>query len=337
MKNQDRNTVSPKLTEQIIREFGINPEEIPSWEELSLGELYALLSRHPSLTELYEVDANAERNRRMDVLDDLRAMWYYQEDGGAPTPDELKHYGEAAWAAVDEIIRDADTEGHDILAFYAQVENYTLDIPTGAEQWTPDNIRRATALLQVPLQHDWEGFSEVWDVMRFEILEGQLDTLVQRLDTQEMLTGRWKAHPQNTMAETPVGTLRRRVSSELPPPGFFANEAEVQAFDTFQQAFGFFLDDAYVEKAMHELGVWDPNGTWYNGVNVKALDTYIGQIAEYLSQNKLLYNNLTSVMGGLRAEALQQTKQRTLNLLQALQHYAATVGITTSDDTHGTK
>ncbi|MYG08081.1 hypothetical protein F4167_15995, partial [Candidatus Poribacteria bacterium] len=265
MKNQERNTVSPKLTEQIIREFGIKPEEIPSWEELSLRQLYTLLSCHPSLTELYEAGANAERNRRMDMLDDLRAMWYYQADGGAPTPDELKHYGEAAWAAVDEIIRDADTEGRDILAFYAQVENFTLDIPTGHERWTPDNIRRATAILQIPLQHDWDGFSEVWDVMRFEMLEGQLDTLVQRLNTQEMLTGRWKARPQNTMVETPVGTLQQRVSSELPPPGFFANEAEVQAFDTFQQAFGFFLDDAYVEKAMHELGVWDPNGTWYNG------------------------------------------------------------------------
>lgn len=298
MKNQERNTVSPKLTEQIIREFGIDPEDIPSWEELSLRQLYTLLSCHPSLTELYEAGENAERNRRMDVLDDLRAMWYYAEDGGAPTPDELKHYGEAAWAAVDEIIQAADTDGRDLLAFYAQVENYTLDIPTGAEQWTPDNIRRATALLQIPLQHDWEGFSEVWNVMRFEILEGQLDTLVQRLNTQEMLTGRWKASPQNTMAETPVGTLQRCVSSELPPPGFFANEAEVQAFDTFQQAFGFFLNDAYVEKAMHELGVWDPNGTWYNGVNVKTLDTYIRQVAEYLLKNKVLLNNLTSIMGG---------------------------------------
>ena len=173
--------------------------------------------------------------------------------------------------------------------------------------------------------------------MRFEILESQLDTLVQRLDTQEMLTGRWKAHSQNTMAETPVGTLRRRVSSELPPPGFFANEAEARAFDTFQQAFGFFLNDAYVEKAMHELGVWNPNGTWYNGVNVKALDTYIGQVVEYLSQNKSSYNNLTLVRGGLRAEALQQTQQRTLDLLQALQHYAETVGITASNDTHRTK
>ena len=332
MKNQERNTDSPKLTEQIIRAFGIDPAEIPSWETLSLEEFYALLSRHPSLNELYEAGANAERNRRMEVLDDLRAMWYYEEDGGAPTPDELKHYGEAAWAAVDEIIQAADTDGRDLLAFYAQVENYTLDIPTGAEQWTPDNIRRATALLQIPLQHDWEGFSEVWDVMRFEILEDQLDTLVQRLDTQEMLTGRWKASPQNTMAETPVGLLRRRVSSELPPPGFFANEAEVQAFDTFQQAFGFFLNDAYVEKAMHELGVWDPNGTWYNGVNVKALDTYIRQAAEYFSKN-----NLTQIMGGLRAEALQQTTQRTLDLLRALQHYAETVGITASDDPHGIK
>lgn len=319
------------LTEQIIRAFGIDPAEIPSWETLSLGELYALLSRHPSLNELYEARADAERNRRIDVLDDLRAMWHYEEDGGAPTPDELKHYGEAAWAAIEEILQNADKEGRVLL------ESYTLDIPTGTERWTPDNIRRATALLQIPLQHDWEGFSEVWDVMRFEILEGQLDTLVQRLDTQEMLTGRWKAHPQNTMAETPVGTLRQRVSSELPPPGFFANEAEVQAFDTFQQAFGFFLNDAYVEKAMHELGVWDPNGTWYNGVNVKTLDIYIQQVAERLFQNKLLYNNLTSVTGGLRAEALQQTKQRTLDLLQALQHYAETVGITTSNDTQGTK
>ena len=172
MKNQEQNTVSPKLTEQIIREFGIDPAEIPSWEELSLRQLYTVLIYHPSLTELYEAGANAERNRRMDVLDDLRAMWYYQADGGAPTPDELKHYGEAAWAAVDEIIQDADTDGHNILAFYARVENFTLDIPTGAEQWTPDNIRRATAILQIPLQHDWEGFSEVWDVMRFEILEG---------------------------------------------------------------------------------------------------------------------------------------------------------------------
>jgi len=248
MKNQERNAVSPKLTEQIIREFGIDPEEIPGWEELSLRQLYTVLSCHPSLTELYEAGANAERNRRMDVLDDLRAMWYYEEDGGAPTPDELKHYGEAAWTAVDEIIRDADTEGRDLLAFYAQVENFTLDIPTGAEQWTPDNIRRATAILQIPLQHDWEGFSEVWDVMQFEILEGQLDTLVQRLDTQEMLTGRWKARLQNTMAETPVGTLRRRVSSELPPPGFFANEAEVQAFNTFQQAFGFLSMTCMLKK-----------------------------------------------------------------------------------------
>ena len=331
MKNRERNIDSPKLTEQIIRAFGIDPAEIPSWETLSLGELYALLSRHPSLNELYEADANAERNRRMDVLDDLRTMWHYEENGGAPTSDELKHYGEAAWAAVEEILQDADKEGRTLL------ESYTLDIPTGTERWTPDNIRRATALLQIPIQHDWEGFSEVWDVMRFEILENQLDTLIQRLDTQEMLTGRWKARPQNTMEETPVGTLQLRVSSELPPPGFFANEAEVQAFDTFQQAFGFFLNDAYVEKAMHELGVWDPNGTWYDGVNVKALDTYIGQVAEYLSQNKVSLNNLTSVMGGLPAKALQQTTQRTLDLLQALQHYAETVGITASDDPHGTK
>lgn len=331
MKNQERNTVSPKLTEQIIRAFGIDPEDIPSWEALSLEELYALLSRHPSLNELYEADANAERNRRMDVLDDLRAMWHYEEDGGAPTPDELKHYGKAAWAAIEEILQDADKEGRALL------ESYTLDIPTGTEQWTPDNIRRATALLQIPIQHDWEGFSEVWDVIRFEILEGQLDTLVERLNTQEMLTGRWKARPQNTMAETPVGTLQRRVSSELPPPGFFANETEAQAFDTFQQAFGFFLNDAYVEKAMHELGVWDPNGTWYNGVNVKALDTYIKQVAEYLSKKTISSNNLTQIMGGLRAEALQQTTQRTLDLLQALQHYAETVGITASDDPHGTK
>lgn len=314
------------LTEQIIRAFGIDPAEIPNWETLPLGKLYALLSRHPSLNELYEADANAERNRRMDVLDDLRAMWHYEEDGGAPTPDELKYYGDAAWAAIEEILQDADKEGHALL------ESYTLDIPTGAERWTPDNIRRATALLQIPLQHDWEGFSEVWDVTRFEILESQLDTLIQRLNTQEMLTGRWKARPQNTMAETPVGTLRRRVSSELPPPGFFANEAEGQAFDTFQQAFGFFLEDAYIEKVMHELGGWDPNGTWYNGVNVKTLDTYIGQVVKCLSSN-----NLSQIMGGLRAEALQQTKQRTLDLLQALQHYAETVGITTSNDTQGPK
>jgi len=83
---------------------------------------------------------------------------------------------------------------------------------------------------------------------------------------------------------------------------------------------------------MHELSVWDPNGTWYNGVNVKALDTYIGQVTNYLSNNIL-----TQITEGLRAEALQQTKQRTSDLLQALQHYAETVGITTSDDTHGTK
>lgn len=326
MKNRERNTDSPKLMEQIIRAFGIDPAEISSWETLSLGELYALLSRHPSLNELYEAGADTERNRRMDVLGDLRAMWHYEEDGGAPTPDELKHYGEAAWAAIEEILQDADKEGRALL------ESYTLDIPTGTERWTPDNIRRATALLQIPIQHDWEGFSEIWDVIRFEILEDQLDTLIQRLNTQEMLTGRWKARPQNTMAETPVGTLRRRVSSELPPPGFFVNEAEVQAFDTFQQAFGFFLDDAYIEKAMHALGVWAPNGTWYNGVNVKTLYTYIGQVAKYL-----LNNNLTHIMGGLRVEALQQTKQQTLYLLQALQHYAETVGITTSNDTHGTK
>ena len=129
MKNQDGNTGSPKLTEQIIREFGIDPAEIPSWGKLSLGQLYALLSRHPSLTELYEAGANAERNRRMDVLDDLRAMWHYEEDGGTPTPDELKHYGEAAWAAVDEIIRDADAEGRDLLAFYAQVEKLHTRYP----------------------------------------------------------------------------------------------------------------------------------------------------------------------------------------------------------------
>lgn len=331
MKNQERNTDPPKLTEQIIRAFGIDPAEISGWETLSLEELYALLSRHPSLNELYEADANAERNRRMDVLDDLRAMWHYEEDGGAPTPDELKHSGEAAWAAIEEILQDADKEGRALL------ESYTLDIPTGTERWTPDNIRRATALLQIPIQHDWEGFSDVWDVMRFEILEGQLDTLIQRLNTQEMLTGRWKARLQNTMAETPVGTLQRRVSSELPPPGFFANEAEGQAFDTFQQAFGFFLNDAYVEKAMHELGVWEPNGRWYHGVNVKTLDTYIGQVIEYLSKNNLLLNNSTKIMGGLRAEALQQTTQRTLDLLRALQHYAETVGITASDDPHGPK
>lgn len=321
MKNQERDTDSPKFTEQIIREFGIDPAEIPSWEELSLGQLYALLSRHPSLTELYEADANTERNRRMNVLDDLRAMWHYEEDGGPPTPDELKHYGEAAWAAVDEIIRDADTEGRDILAFYARVENYTLDIPTGDEQCTPDNIRRATAILQIPLQYDWEGFSEVWDVIRFEILEGQLDTLVQRLDTQEMLTGRWKARPQNTMAETPVGALRRRVSAELPPPGFFANEAEAQAFDAFQQAFGFFLNDAYAEEAMHALGVWQPSCAWYSGVNVKELDAYIGRVAKHLSQT----------------ENPPRTKQRMLDLLKAIQHYKETVGITASDDTHGPK
>ena len=172
MKNQERNIDSPKLAEQIIREFGIDPEEIPNYEELSLGQLYALLSRHPSLTELYEADENTERNRRIHVLDDLRAMWHYEEDGGPPTPDELKRYGEAAWAAINEILQDADDAGRTLMAYYAQLGNFTLDIPTGAEQWTPDNIRRATTLLLIPIQYDWEGFSEVWDVMRFEILEG---------------------------------------------------------------------------------------------------------------------------------------------------------------------
>ncbi|MCY3550005.1 MAG: hypothetical protein OXU27_04495 [Candidatus Poribacteria bacterium] len=330
MKNQERNADSPKFTEQIIRAFGIDPAEIPSWETLSLGQLYAFLSRHPSLNELYEADANAERNRRMDVLDDLRAMWHYEEDGGAPTPDELKHYGEAAWAAIEEILQDANKEGRALL------ESYTLDIPTGTERWTPNNIRRATALLQIPLQHDWEGFSEVWDVMRFEILEGQLDTLVQRLDTQEMLTGRWKARPQNTMAETPVGALRRRISAELPPPGFFANEAEAQAFDAFQQAFGFFLDDAYAEKTMHALGVWQPSGAWYSGVNVKELDTYMQKVAETLLQTEDFPKNLTQVKqkGGVEVEIPHQTKQRALKFLKALQHYEETVGITASDDTH---
>lgn len=159
-------------------------------------------------------------------------------------------------------------------------------MPTGAEQWTPDNIRRATALLQIPSQHDWEGFSEVWDVIRFEILEEQLDTLVQRLNTQEMLTGHWKARPQNMMAETAINALRRRISSELPPPGFFANEMEAQAFNTFQQAFGIFLDDTYVEKVIHELGVWEPIGAWYSGLNVKELDAYIGRVAAYLLQTE---------------------------------------------------
>lgn len=298
MKDQAENIGSPKFTEQIIRAFGVDTAEIPQWEALSLGELYALLSRHPSLNELYEANEDAERNRRLSVLDDLRAMWHYEEDGGPPTSEELKYYGEAAWAAIEEIVRDADDEGRSLLAFYAQVEGYTLDMPTGAERCTPDNIRRATTLLQIPLQHDWEGFSEVWDVIRFEILEGQLNTLIQRLNTQEMLAGRWKARSQNTMEETPVGALRRRVNTELPSPGFFANEAEARAFDTFQQAFGFFLDDAYIEKAMHEVGVWDPSGTWYSGLNLKELDIYIGQVATYLLQNKLSFNNLTSIRGG---------------------------------------
>ena len=330
MKNQAENTNSPKFTEQIIKAFGVEPAEIPQWEALSLGELYALLSRHPSLKELYEANEDTERNRRLSVLDDLRAMWHYEEDGGPPTSEELKQYGEAAWTAIEEIVRDADDEGRSLLTFYAQAEGYTLDMPTGAERWTPDNIRRATTLLQIPLQHDWEGFSEVWDVIRFEILEGQLDTLIQRLNTQEMLAGRWKARPQNTMAETPVGALRRRVRTELPPPGFFANETETQAFDTFQQAFGFFLDDAYIEKAMQEIGVWDPSGAWYSGLNLKELDTYLGQVATYLLHNKPSFNNLTPITGGLRAEALQQTQQRTLDLLRALQHYAETLGITPS-------
>ncbi|MDE0324949.1 MAG: hypothetical protein OXN27_13630 [Candidatus Poribacteria bacterium] len=339
MKNQERNADSPKFKEQIIRAFGIDPAEIPRWEELSLGQLYAFLSRHPSLNELYEADANAERNHRMDVLDDLRAMWHYEEDGGAPTPDELRHYGEAAWAAIEEIVRDADDEGRNLLVSYAQLEDHTLNIPTGAEQWTPDNIRRAAALLQVPIQYDWEGFSEVWDVIRFEILEDQLDTLVQRLDTQEMLTGRWKARPQNTMAETPVGALRRRVRTELPPTGFFANEAEAQAFDAFQQAFGFFLDDAYTEEIIHALGVWQPSGAWYSGVNVKELDTYMRRVAGTLLQTEDFPKNLTPVKrkGGVEVEIPHQTKQRALKFLKALQHYEETVGITASDDTHAPK
>ena len=102
MKDQDGNTDSSKLTEQIIREFGIDLTEIPNWKSLSLGQLYALLSCHPSLNELYKAGEDTERNRRMDVLDDLRVMWHYQEDSGAPTPDELKRYGEAAWTAVAE-------------------------------------------------------------------------------------------------------------------------------------------------------------------------------------------------------------------------------------------
>lgn len=337
MKNQEENIGSPKFTEQIIRAFGVDPAEIPHWEALSLGELYALLSRHPSLNELYKANEDAERNRRLSVLDDLRAMWHYEEDGGPPTSEELKHYGEAAWAAIEEIVRDADDEGRSLLVFYAQVESDTLDMPTGTERCTPDNIRRATTLLQIPLQHDWEGFSEVWDVIRFEILEGQLDTLIQRLNTQEILAGRWKARPQNTMAETPVGALRRRVRTELPPPGFFANETEARAFDTFQQTFGLFLDDAYIEKAMHEIKVWDPSGAWYSGLNVKELDTYVGRFAKYLLQNKLSFNNLPSITGGVRTEALQQTHQRTLDLLRAMQHYKETLGITSSNNTHETK
>ena len=123
------------------------------------------------------------------------------------------------------------------------------------------------------------------------------------------------------MAETPVGALRRQVSAELPPPGFFANEAEAQAFDAFQQAFGFFLDDAYAEHAMHELGVWEPSGTWYSGLNVKELDAYIGSVAKHLSET----------------ETPHITKQRVLDLLKAIQHYKETVGITASDDTHTPK
>lgn len=119
MKDQDGNTDSSKLTEQIIREFGIDLTEIPNWKSLSLGQLYALLSCHPSLNELYKAGEDTERNRRMDVLDDLRVMWHYQEDSGAPTPDELKRYGEAAWTAVAEIVRDADDEGRALLEFYA--------------------------------------------------------------------------------------------------------------------------------------------------------------------------------------------------------------------------
>ena len=87
-----------------------------------------------------------------------------------------------------------------------------------------------------------------------------------------MLTGHWKARPQNMMAETRYQRLAATYQlRNYHPRASLRMRWKRKRLILFQQAFGIFLDDTYVEKVIHELGVWEPIGAWYSGLNVKEL------------------------------------------------------------------